>query len=188
MQLLVLMSYIKKAGPKALAVLGKLKSQGKKTFQKVFAGAESLSSFGIDLFSDVSSTIWKYGKGLSDKAKEIGLKTKEQVKDLIEWVGDNVPDLVSSDSGHLGPLIGKYKPAPKNIEAFQGLTLAKRKTRSMGGGLRKRWKDSSGNIYEWDSMHGRVEKYNKKGRHLGEFDSKTGTQTKPADPSRRVEP
>jgi hypothetical protein len=42
-----------------------------------------------------------------------------------------------------------------------------------GGGLRKRWKDAEGNIYEWDSQHGRLEKYDKRGRHLGEFDPDT---------------
>ena len=40
----------------------------------------------------------------------------------------------------------------------------------------------------WDSQHGRIEKYNKKGKHLGEFDADTGTMTKPADPTRKVEP
>lgn len=46
----------------------------------------------------------------------------------------------------------------------------------------------NGKIYEWDSQHGTVEVYDKTGRkHLGEFDSVTGEQTKPADPTRRVE-
>lgn len=49
-------------------------------------------------------------------------------------------------------------------------------------------KDAEGNIYEWDSQHGSIEKYNKRGKHLGEFDFKTGVQTKAADPTRRVEP
>jgi len=43
--------------------------------------------------------------------------------------------------------------------------------------MRKRWKDSEGNIYEWDSQHGAVEKYNSRGVHLGEFDPNTGAQT-----------
>ncbi|WP_238485846.1 colicin E3/pyocin S6 family cytotoxin [Rahnella perminowiae] len=29
-----------------------------------------------------------------------------------------------------------------------------------GGALRSRWKDNSGNIYEWDSLHGTVVMYN----------------------------
>lgn len=39
-----------------------------------------------------------------------------------------------------------------------------------------------------DSQHGTVEKYNKRGKHLGEFDAETGTQTKNADSTREVEP
>jgi hypothetical protein len=54
--------------------------------------------------------------------------------------------------------------------------------------LRRRWKDLEGNVYEWDSMHGKVEKYDRRGRHLGEFDPVSGEQTKPADPGRLVEP
>ncbi|WP_410175517.1 colicin E3/pyocin S6 family cytotoxin [Rahnella perminowiae] len=43
-------------------------------------------------------------------------------------------------------------------------------------------------MYEWDYQHGTVEVYDKSGRdHLGEFDSITGIQTKPADPSRKVD-
>ncbi len=81
------------------------------------------------------------------------------------------------------------KPAPKTIAGIPGLTRARPKTPVQGvGGLRKRWKDSEGNIYEWDSQHGTLEKYNKKGKHLGEFDPETGKQTKPADPTREVEP
>ena len=43
-------------------------------------------------------------------------------------------------------------------------------------------------IYEWDSQHGTVEKYDAQGRHLGEYDPETGEELNPADPSRRVEP
>ncbi|GAB6404950.1 hypothetical protein PMHK_23780 [Pseudomonas sp. MHK4] len=46
----------------------------------------------------------------------------------------------------------------------------------------KRW-----DFFEWDSQHGAVEKYNKRGKYLGEFDPKTGEQTKNADDTREVE-
>jgi hypothetical protein len=83
---------------------------------------------------------------------------------------------------------GGYHPPPKSLSAFPDAAVAQRKTPVQGGGsLRKRWKDPDGFIYEWDSQHGTVEKYTKKGRHLGEFDAETGTQTKPADPTRTVE-
>ena len=80
-----------------------------------------------------------------------------------------------------------YVPPPKNLPAFQNAVRTKSKTRTKCGGLLKRWKDEEF-IYEWDTLHGRVEKYDKQGRHLGEFDSKTGKQTKEPNPSRRVEP
>jgi hypothetical protein len=52
----------------------------------------------------------------------------------------------------------------------------------------RRWKTRDGIIFEWDSQHGVVEKYNKRGKHLGEFDPETGEQTKSADATREVEP
>ncbi|MGR6661088.1 colicin E3/pyocin S6 family cytotoxin, partial [Avibacterium paragallinarum] len=85
----------------------------------------------------------------------------------------------------------KYIPAPKKeeITGFKDLTRVNPKTPIRGGGtLRDRWKDKEGNIYEWDSQHGAIEKYNKRGKHLGEFDFKTGKQIKSADPTRRIEP
>jgi hypothetical protein len=83
---------------------------------------------------------------------------------------------------------GGYHPPPRSLAAFPEAVPAQRKTAVQGGGsLRKRWKDPDGFIYEWDSQHATVEKYTKKGRHLGEFDAETGVQTKPADPARTVE-
>lgn len=81
-----------------------------------------------------------------------------------------------------------YHPKPASLPAFPGLRWARPKTAKKGGGLRDRWKDEDGTIYEWDSQHGALEKYNKRGKHLGEFDPQTGLQTKPADKSREIEP
>ena len=85
----------------------------------------------------------------------------------------------------------KYYPNPKlgDITGISGLKPAKPKTPVQGEGkLRARWKDSDGKIYEWDSQHGELEKYDKRGKHLGAFDYKTGDKIKPADPKRRIEP
>ncbi|WP_093413416.1 MULTISPECIES: colicin E3/pyocin S6 family cytotoxin [unclassified Pseudomonas] len=82
----------------------------------------------------------------------------------------------------------KYYPAPTTLSAFPDTKSAPLKTSVRGGGKkRRRWKDSSGRIYEWDSQHGKIELYTKQGKHLGEYDPQTGEQTKPADPTRRVE-
>jgi len=84
---------------------------------------------------------------------------------------------------------GARVPAPRSLKAFPKAVRARPKTPVQGGGgLRPRWKDPKGAIYEWDSQHGAVEKYTSNGKHLGEFDPETGSQTKPADPTRKVEP
>ncbi len=86
------------------------------------------------------------------------------------------------------PKLG-YVPAPKELKAFPEVRLAKKKTSVQGGGgLRTRWKDAKGKIYEWDSQHGAVEIYDKRGRHLGEFHQETGQLLKEADPAKRVDP
>ena len=87
------------------------------------------------------------------------------------------------------PRVGSYIPPPKTLAGIPEAQVAKYKTPVQGGGgLRKRWKDPAGNIYEWDSRHGAVEKYDKRGRHQGEYDPATGKQVKPADPTRRIDP
>ena len=57
----------------------------------------------------------------------------------------------------------------------------------MQGG-RARWVDEDGAILEWDYQHGRIEKYNSRGQHLGEFDATTGHQVAGAVSGRHVEP
>lgn len=83
----------------------------------------------------------------------------------------------------------RYYPRPNTLAAFPNAEKAKAKTPTQGGGsLRHRWITRDGNILEWDSRHGKVELYSKQGKHMGEFDHETGEQTKPADPTRRIEP
>jgi hypothetical protein len=82
-----------------------------------------------------------------------------------------------------------YHQPPKELTAFPDAKVATRKTSVRGGGgMRKRWKTKAGEIFEWDSQHGTLEKYTKRGKHLGEFDPDTGTRTKEADRTREVEP
>ena len=48
-----------------------------------------------------------------------------------------------------------YTPALNSLPGTPDAKPVKRKTSIQGGGgLRKRWKDANGNIYEWDSQHG----------------------------------
>jgi RHS repeat-associated protein len=87
------------------------------------------------------------------------------------------------------PVPPEYKGG---LPGFPGTKPAKPKTPVQGGGgLRPRWKDEKGGIYEWDRQHGTVEVYDKRGKnHKGDFDPKTGKQrpgSKPK-PDREVEP
>ena len=83
----------------------------------------------------------------------------------------------------------KYQPSPRFLTAFPEAIRAPSKSGVKGGGhLRPRWKDPQGYIYEWDFERGKVEKYNKRGKHLGEFDPITGERTKDAEDKRRIDP
>ena len=81
-----------------------------------------------------------------------------------------------------------YARPPLILNAFPDAKRVRGKTPRADGGLRNRWKSPSGMIYEWDYRHGRVEVYDRRGRHLEEFDPDTGEQTKPANPVYQVEP
>jgi Cytotoxic len=74
-------------------------------------------------------------------------------------------------------------PAPRSLKAFPNAERVEPKS------IRRRWFDAdNGYIYEWDYQHGRVERYDRRGRHLGEFDPETGAMTtKPANPGQTVE-
>ncbi|MDR4999683.1 colicin E3/pyocin S6 family cytotoxin [Brevibacillus parabrevis] len=61
-----------------------------------------------------------------------------------------------------------------------GMTQIKEKLK------RKSWSDNNGFNWQWDSQHGKLEKWNKRRtEHLGEFDPVTGKQTKDGEPKRR---
>jgi len=52
---------------------------------------------------------------------------------------------------------------------------------------RKVYKNEQENIYyTWDSLHGELEVFNKRGRHLGAADPITGELIKPAVKGRRI--
>ena len=83
-----------------------------------------------------------------------------------------------------------YISPPSALKAFPDAQSVRAKTviQRKPPKLRKRWKDSQGCIYEWDYQHGTVEKYDRSGKHLGEFHPETGLRLKEPNPSRKVEP
>ena len=79
-------------------------------------------------------------------------------------------------------LFAIYFTPPKQLPGFPKARRVRRKSE------RKRWVDVDGDILEWDYQHGRIERYNSRGKHKGEFNPDDGIQTKPADPKRTVTP
>jgi len=77
--------------------------------------------------------------------------------------------------------------APRDLPGFPFARKVKPKSRFRAG-LRPRWRDRNNDILEWDSRHGRVERYNSRGEHLGEYSAETGEQLSPADHTRKVVP
>jgi putative cytotoxic protein len=55
-------------------------------------------------------------------------------------------------------------------------------------GKEKRWRSDDGRrLYTWDSLHGEIEVFNRRGRHLGALDPFTGKLVKEAVPGRRID-
>jgi hypothetical protein len=81
-----------------------------------------------------------------------------------------------------------YIAPPNDLPGFPGTVRAKPKTPMRSGGLRKRWTDNNGAIYEWDYQHGHVEVYDARGRHEGAYDHVTGGLLSGPVSGRRVNP
>ncbi|MES1241811.1 MAG: colicin E3/pyocin S6 family cytotoxin [Acidobacteriota bacterium] len=55
-------------------------------------------------------------------------------------------------------------------------------------GGRRVWRSKDGQrYYTWDGLHGEVEVFNRRGRHLGALDPHTGELIKPAVKGRRLD-
>lgn len=75
--------------------------------------------------------------------------------------------------------MAKAIPRPSILDEFEyiGAYSGERRWRSHGG---KR-------LYTWDSLHGEVEVFNARGKHLGALDPVTGTLVKLAVPGRTID-
>jgi hypothetical protein len=52
---------------------------------------------------------------------------------------------------------------------------------------KKRWRSHDGDrLYEWDALHGEIEVYNIRGRHIGVLDA-LGSPIKPAVKGRKID-
>ena len=43
-----------------------------------------------------------------------------------------------------------------------------------GAGMRQRWKEDDGTIFEWGYQHGHIEMYDWRGKHVSGFDAGSG--------------
>jgi len=66
-------------------------------------------------------------------------------------------------------------------EFLKSLRRAKRKSQ------RKRWLGGKGQIYEEDTRHGELEKYNRRGKHEGSVDPESGEVIKGPVKGRSIE-
>jgi len=72
-------------------------------------------------------------------------------------------------------------PVPRPEGGFLDTQI---RVRRRGGA---RWISVDGErIWEWDSLHGHIEGYNKRGRHIGVFDAMTGERIGPAVRGRSI--
>jgi hypothetical protein len=52
---------------------------------------------------------------------------------------------------------------------------------------KRRWRSAEGTrLYTWDSLHGEIEVYNRRGEHVGVVDSRSGDLIKPARKGRTI--
>ncbi len=147
------------------------------------------SYIGDKLFSDRNELPSPGLKGNDYHPDTVRRRSKAMEDYLTDKYGENNIKPGGPGTGDEPENDHNYHPAPDNLPGFPDAEKAKSMTPIQGGTKkRERWVDSDGNIYEWDSQHGKVEKYNKSGKkHLGEYDHETGEQTKKPDKERKVE-
>jgi Cytotoxic len=74
---------------------------------------------------------------------------------------------------------GKIHTQPSILDDFEYLG-------AFGGA--RRWRSDGGKrLYTWDSLHGEVEVFNARGKHLGALDPVTGAWVKPAVAGRTID-
>ena len=75
--------------------------------------------------------------------------------------------------------MAKSIPRPSILDDFEILG-------AFGG--QRRWRSDGGKrLYTWDALHGEVEVFNARGKHLGALDPVTGALVKPAVPGRIID-
>ena len=90
----------------------------------------------------------------------------------------------------------QHYDAPLVLRSSDSVTLVSRpepcfldaQERIGAPGGRLRWRSFDGErLYEWDSLHGEIEVYTKRGRHLGALDPVNGVRIKGPEKGRRID-
>ena len=85
------------------------------------------------------------------------------------------------DKSELEAFVGQRKPIP-------GGCFVASLDRAPAHSGPPRWRSKDGErIYTWDALHGEVEVFNKRGRHLGAVDPCTGDPVKAAERGRSID-
>ncbi len=120
--------------------------------------------------------------GLGEKVTEIslnGLKAIATVP-LMTLAFVLTPTTANAPAPVFGDNRTYYTPPPQTLPGFPGAKKVPRRGRA-------RWVTPDGDILEWDSQHGEVEVYNKRGKHKGVADPNTGEMLKDPVPGRTTE-
>lgn len=73
----------------------------------------------------------------------------------------------------------KTIPKPSILDDFESLG-------AVNG--QRRWRSDGGKrLYTWDSLHGEIEVFNARGKHLGALDPSSGDWVKDAVPGRAID-
>jgi hypothetical protein len=74
---------------------------------------------------------------------------------------------------------GKPRPSPCYLDDFKVWKVANKQ---------RIWRNEDGTrFYTWDSLHGEIEVFNKRGHHLGALDGTSGTMIKTAVRGRQID-
>ncbi|MEA4822252.1 MAG: colicin E3/pyocin S6 family cytotoxin [Erysipelotrichales bacterium] len=74
---------------------------------------------------------------------------------------------------------GKPRPSPCYLDKFEVVRV---------DGGRKVWRsDDKESFFTWDSLHGEIEVFNMRGKHLGALDPVTGRMIKKAVKGRKID-
>jgi hypothetical protein len=74
---------------------------------------------------------------------------------------------------------GKARPSPCFLDQMESLGLK--------GGQKLRRSQDRERYYTWDALHGEIEVFNKRGRHLGALDAVGGAMIKKAVRGRKID-